>query len=474
MKKIINFLIIIYLLIPPLNGQKGQKGPQKQNRGKNVHNYIENPSNSQNENPNNSQNKYPNNNQNMNQNNIQNKRTNNLNSLLNCKENKNHPNCLKEELEQIYEELKSIISLFINNMKNTTDSFSQLKPQEQIEHHIKDKANFESLIGEYFESYLNQENKKQIMEKAIELAGFLTQKDCTNIFNFTSDILEDENFKENRNGKKEILSKVIESIKDYAQCNNIDELFSQGISDNKQENFKYILFLIYEISSNPDSLNEGQSEVLYNISLCLEKYFNTFWGSVGTEISDSNDNIDEKDDISLILFKTLSNLVNINHYDEIDEYHDEYNNIPKFGIMRDKQSKKFHKEILDFSQQFHDFGNGINIISSINNSILKFDDLKDGKIFAQEIFCDSPFDCLDDLNYNNNDNIVRDFICISIYDENGDEINITDLQEEDKPYYYNQRQKRNMKQCIFFNESNEGLDKDGINSEDAQTNGEVY
>ena len=146
MKKIINFLIIIYLLIPPLNGQKGQKGSQKQNRGKNVHKYIENPSNSQNENPNNSQNKYPNNNQNMNQNNIQNKRTNNLNSLLNCKENKNHPNCLNEELEQIFEELKSIISLFMNNMKNTTDSFSQLKPQEQIEHHIKDKANFESLI----------------------------------------------------------------------------------------------------------------------------------------------------------------------------------------------------------------------------------------------------------------------------------------------------------------------------------------
>ena len=427
MKKRINLLIKIYLLILPVIGQQVQKKPQEQNKEENIYNHIENQSNSQKENPINSQNKYPNNNQNIKQNNIKNNRNNNQNSSIYCNENKNNPYCLKEELEHVFEELKLNIPLFMNNMKNDSDPFSQLKPKEPKEKYIKEEVNSES-IRESFESNQNQKKRKQIMEKENELVGFLTQKDCTNLFNFTLNIFKDE-----------ILSKVIKSIKDYVQCNSIDELISQGASNNKKKNFKYILFLIYEISSNPDSLKEGQSEVLYNVSLCLEKYFNIYWGSVERETSDYRDKIDEKEDISLILFK--------------------------FGIMRDEQAKKLHKEILDFSHQFYDFGNGANISSSMNISILKFDDLNDEKLFDQEIFYDTPFVPLDDSNNNDNDNIARDFICISIFDENGDEINFADLQEEDKPIYYNPKKNRNMKQCIFFNESKEDLDKDEITPE---------
>lgn len=461
MKKRINLLIKIYLLILPVIGQQVQKKPQEQNKEENIYNHIENQSNSKKENPINSQ---PNNNQNIKQNNIKNNRNNNQNSSINCNENKNNPNCLKEELEQVFEEMKLNIPLFMNKMKNTLDPFSQLKPKEPKEQYIKEEVNPES-IRENFESNQNQKKRKQIIEKENELPGFLTQKDCTNVFNFTLDIFKDEIFKVYTKGKNEFLSRVIKSNKDYVQCNSIDELISQGVSNNKKKNFKYILFLIYEISSNPDSLKEGQSEVLYNISLCLEKYFNTYWESVEREINDYRDKIDEKEDISLILFKTLSNLINIHHDDEIGGYHDEIINKSKFGIMRDKQTKKLYNEILDFSHQFRDFGNGTNISKSMNISILKFDDLNDEKLFDQEIFYDTPFVPLDDSNNNDNDNIARDFICISIFDENGDEINFADLQEEDKPIYYNHKKNRNMKQCIFFNESKEDLDKDEITPE---------
>ena len=144
------------------------------------------------------------------------------------------------------------------------------------------------------------------------------------------------------------------------------------------------MFLIYEISSNPDSLKEGQSEILYNVTLCLEENFNTYWKSVESEKSDKENKINAKQDISLILFKTLSNLVNIHHYDEIDGYFDENKNISDFGIMRNEQSKNLHKNILNFTQKFHDFGNGTyNISSSMNISILKFDDLNDENLFDQ-------------------------------------------------------------------------------------------
>ena len=47
------------------------------------------------------------------------------------------------------------------------------------------------------------------MEKATELVGFMTQKDCSRVSDSTTDILEDKIFKEPKNGKKEIISKVI-------------------------------------------------------------------------------------------------------------------------------------------------------------------------------------------------------------------------------------------------------------------------
>ena len=70
----------------------------------------------------------------------------------------------------------------------------------------------------------------------------------------------------------------------------------------------------------------------------LIKIFNTYGENDKNEISDSNNKIDAKQDISLILFKALSNLLNIHHYDDIDGYHDE----------RDEQAKKLHKGIIWF------------------------------------------------------------------------------------------------------------------------------
>ena len=210
------------------------------------------------------------------------------------------------------------------------------------------------------------------MEKATEIAEFLTKKDCSIISNSSSDILKDDSFNNCREEKKEILADVISYVKDYVKCENIDELISNGISDNKQENFKYILFLIYEVSSNPDSLKEGESEILYNVTHCLQENFDKYWEAIKTNISENENKGEIKQDISLIIIKTLSNLINIHHYDEIDGYIDKDKNISDSGLMRNEQAKKIQKGIIDFAQKFHDFGNATyNISSSMNISINK-------------------------------------------------------------------------------------------------------
>lgn len=470
MKQVIYLLLFTILFISPIFGrhleEKGNQGQNNQNQNAN--------------------------NQNQNQNQEQNKNQDqNQESSVNCNENKNHPSCLKEDSNHIIDEMKSNVPNFIKTMQNQTDSFSQLNSQQQIDKLQDEKEKLETM-KDNFETNQTQEKRKDMMEKMTEIAGYLSKQDCSNYTNSTSsDILEDTMFQECRNQKKEVMTDIISLVKEYVQCDNIDTLISSGVSDDKQENFKYILFLIYEVSSNSDSLKKGESEILYNVTLCLQKNFDTYWEDVEENISDS-DKVKVKQDVSLILIKTLSNLVNIHHYDELDGYLEENKNITGFGIMRNDQAKKIHKGILDFAQKFHDFGNGTyNVSSSMNISILKFDDLNDTNLLNQEqiynlsdkgIFLKfKPRKMMDDtdgniiqfiaydsplvsVNETNNDNkIVRDFVSLSIFNEEGEEINITDLPEDARPeIYYNQNNNKSIKMCLFYNESNDDLDNNGM------------
>ena len=401
-----------------------------------------------------------------------------------------------------FEDMKSGVPDFINNMMNQSNSFSELNSEQQMDLLNKEKNTFGSMT-ENFKNNQNQENRKQVMEKATEIAEYLTKKDCSNSSNITSsEIYEDSKFKECREEKKEIMTDIISLVKDYVKCENIDNLISSGVSTDKQENFKYILFLIYEVSSNPDSLKEGESEILYNVTLCLQENFDTYWTSVETDITSDSDKVDLKQDISLILIKTLSNLVNIQRYDEMDGFIE--TNIAESGIMQNEQAKKIHRGMLEFAQQFNDFGNAsYSISSSMNISVLKFDDLDNNELLNTEqvynlsdqgiiikfkprkmmsdndgntmqfISYDSPL--VSTNNTNEDNNIVRDFVSLAIFDDEGKQIDITDLSEDAKPeIYYSQNQNRSMKMCFFYNETNGDLDTNGMTGEEVTIDGENY
>lgn len=502
MKPVIYILLLCTLLISHISGRNLQQTQENHNQNQNNQNQNQN-NQEQNQNQNNQ------NDQNQSQNN-QNQNQNNQNQIqessVNCNENKNHPSCLKEDSNQIFEEMKSSVPNFITNMRKESDSFSQLNITEQMNKLSKEKDSLETLKNE-FKDDQTIDKRKNMMEKATEIAEYLTKKDCSNSVNSSSsDILADSTFQECRNQKKEIMTDIISLVKNYVQCENIDTLIASGVSDDKQENFKYILFLIYEVSSNPDSLKKGESEILYNITLCLQENFDTYWTSVesGIDQKTSDNKTDVKQDVSLILIKTLSNLVNIHHYDEIDGYLDEDKKMSENGLMKNEQAKKIHKGMLEFAQKFHDFGNATyNISSSMNISILKFDDLNDTKLLNEEqiynlsdkgifmkfkprkmmqdnegnivqfIAYDSPLVSINSSNEDNN--IVRDFISLAIFNEKGEEINITDLPEEARPeIFYAQNQNKSMKMCFFYNESNDDLDTNGVIGQNVTVEGEKY
>ena len=67
---------------------------------------------------------------------------------------------------------------------------------------------------------------------------------------------------------------------------------------------------------------------------------------------------------------------------------------------------------------------------------------------------------------NDSNNIVRDFISITLFDQAQKEINITDLPDDSRPIiFYNLTQHKNLNNCYFYNDESEDLDTSGIESE---------
>ena len=424
---------------------------------------------------------------------------------INCNDdnNRQNPQCLKGETTQILDEMKTNMPGFINEMKNQTETFSKLNQSEQNAFLKEEITNFGSLKENFTklsdsEDSDKQSGRKEMVEKASNIAEYLTKKDCSSLTTDSNNIGSvnmNEDFKECRNEKKNILNEIIDYVREELECGKIINLIEGGMSNNTEENFKYILFLIYELTSNSDSLDEGKSEVLYNITLCLQENFENHWQTVQEQImeSESEDSLENiKQDVSLLLIKTLTNLINILHYDEIDGYINK--NISNTGLMRSEEGKKIQKGILDFAKQFNDFGSGeYNVSDSMSIIITVFNDTdsidenkeqtynltdkgiyvklkpkeilkgKEGEVTMQFVTFESP---LVSVETNESNNIVRDFISITLFDQDKKEINITDLPDDSRPIiFYNLTLHKNLNNCYFYNDESEDLDKYGIESE---------
>ena len=429
---------------------------------------------------------------------------------IDCREEKyrKHPYCLKDRSNPIIDEMKTKMPDFIEEMMEQSSVFETLPASKQFQYLEQTKNELEDNRNKMKEEE-NQQNRKELVEKSTELAEFLNKRDCS--------LYKDENkYKECRDKKKDILNDLISDIENYFQCEKMIEIIQEGMTDDVEQNLKYILFLISEITNNADSLKEGQSEVLYNITLCLQENFEEYWENVQSSLeqkSSLNSTIlSIKKDISFMLLKSLSNLINILHYDEIDGYI-KNDNISKEGIMENPEGKKIQKGIFNFIKHFNDFGNGTyNITDKMNVSVTVFDEeenqetktrllieeneeenekqiynftdkgiyvilhpkkmiKKKGGHALQFVIFESPL-----ISIEKDEKTVRDFISITIYDKNGNEINITNLSDDEKPIIlYNKSYHKNLKNCFYYNESTEELKSDGIEAtDDANYEGKKY
>ena len=427
------------------------------------------------------------------------------NTTINCVEvkNKKNPKCLKGTYNNLNNILKTKMPETDENEE--LEKFSKLS--ESAKNYILDEifTNFDQEIG-------NLANSSQIIKKLINNEKFLINRDCSNYANNSSkendsvNEMNNDQYENCRENKKIKQKKIIEYLKNNFNCNKLSLLISQeGISNNIEQNIKYIILLIEEVTNNADSFEKGDSEVLLNIITCLQSNYEVYWNQVKEYLENRkslNITINAiKKDISNLLIYSMANLVKVLHFDELDNYLSENEkNITNVGLMASKQGKQIHKSIKQFVKNFNEFGDGsynlsdsliINITinndfkekssreeKEIDDKAIKYEDkgiilllkpqsmMKQFNAYAMQIISyESPLVPIE-TDDDKNEIILNTFISITLYDNKGNEIKIDEIPEDIRPkILYDKEYHKYIKSCYFYNEEIEDLSGKGVTIE---------
>ena len=429
--------------------------------------------------------------------------------------NKMNPHCLKQNFNNLIEKLRTDIPEAIIKIQDRIESFKSLA----IEAQLKVIQNLNNTLNAAIDEVKKDtKNIKNFLEKGIEMAKYLANKDCT-IYSSSTTTDEGETYRaglylECRNSKKHILSSLIGTVKDQFQCSQIVQIItSKLVSDDFDENLKYLLLLVNEITNNPDALEEGLSQAVYDLTTCLQEKFDEYWPKIESYLEEKKGYLKQsilavKKDVSNILMQSISNLVNVLHFEEIDGYIQQAKNqIKKNGLIALEKAKKINKNIFNFIKNLNEFGSNYYQISgsmALNVTVNpgQLDSSTDAQAFVsdvedkgikvilhsnymlrekgayamQTVVFDSP---LVSVNAKNEvkDGAINTFIGITLYDKNRNEIAVSNLSIEDfRPQIlFKKKLYSNMKTCLFYNEKDEELDDDGVITEDDyKLNGETY
>ena len=200
---------------------------------------------------------------------------------IDCKEenNRGNPYCLKDRSNHIIEEIKTRMPDFIEDIMEKSDLFEKLPVSSQLKFLEKAKKELINSLQKMAQYGENKENRKEVVEKLTELAEYLHKRDCSIYANNIE-------YNDCRDKKKAILSDLITAVANYFKCNTMIKIIKEGMSNDIEQNLKYILFLISEITNNADSLKKGESEVLYDITFCLQENFEDYWNNVQNSLED--------------------------------------------------------------------------------------------------------------------------------------------------------------------------------------------
>ena len=333
---------------------------------------------------------------------------------------------------------------------------------------------------------------QSLLENTTSIIYYLTNIDCSvyssGLSNSQSDTIKNKEYISCRKEKLTNLEKVINIIKPYLKCSSLINNITSILDNNDiEEKLKYLLFLINEIVKNPESFNKELTQIVLDVSFCLQDTFDEYWNITNLYLQNIKQYLNSsiialKKDILYTIFQTLSNLPKIMHFEELDEHIKEQKT--KTGLLISDNAEKLQKKIIEFSKKFNEFGDGIYSLS--NSTLLKIItnkqlDIKSDseleifnitdkdiviKIYANYLLRDNNAKYLQILSFdsplvsvitNGNENeysdAVKNFISIVLYNDKNEEIPINTINEKYKPeILYLKDKYDSLKKCFYYNE----------------------
>lgn len=344
---------------------------------------------------------------------------------------------------------------------------------------------------------------KQLIEKMIEILKYLSHTDCSiyasGSTNSEEKTIKGEVYVKCRIKKQEILDTLLDLLKNNLKCTQIFEyITTEKIGDNLEENLKYVLLLINELSNNPESFKEKTSEILFELVDCITDNFDGYWKEVESYLEKSSIYLEDsikaiKRDVENIILQTLENLAKLIDYEQLDGYIKE---VTKTGLIVYDKAKKIQRKILDFSKKLIDFGNanytfsgsmianietkeGMSVSSDTETKATFIQDKdivilthsnfllnKDGAYALQTLVFESPIVSVKaSAETEGSSDTVNTFISITLYDSDGKEISVENIIEKYRPEILYLKEKYNhLKACYYYNEDKNDLVTDGISS----------
>ena len=423
-----------------------------------------------------------------------------VNVTINCAEieNKRNPICLKGS----YNNLKKMVKTKMPEIdeEEELEKFRKLSIGAKIDFLDAKFKNFEDDIA-------NFNDYSRILQNLIKKEQFLTNRDCSIYIrgNSTDSLSESNNgeYKKCREFKKNKQKKIINFLKNKFNCKFISLLISkEGMSNNVEENIKYFILLMQEITNNADSFTKGDIEVLLNMTTCFQENYENYWNQLNEYLERKgtlNLTVSEiKEDISNLLINIMTNLVKIANFEEMDNYMTENEkNITNYGLVGNKKRKQIHKSMKKFVKTLNELGDGLyNLSDSMIINITKNKNYKEKSSNEEKIkdleaikfedkgiilllhpqYMMNLYDAytMQVINYESplvnlkKDNDVKDtilntFIGITLYDKKRNEIKIDEIPEDVRPQIlFNKEYYNYMNICYFYNEEVEDLSEKGV------------
>ena len=405
------------------------------------------------------------------------------------------------KFKDFLDKFKSKVPEFIKNMQNKVKEFIE-KTEEQKNYFIEELNSkvielYEDIKQDIINKKEDVESKiKTLIEKTTEASKFLSYKIC--------DIARLD-YEECRNDKKKLFTNLLDVVKEnFGKCSTIIEELS-SLSDDIEQNLKYFLFMAISLSENPDAIEEGKSQVIFDILNCLKDKFEDYWPSINSTILNYELRISTKQDIMNLLLNSFSNLVNVIHFEEVDGFIKRANETT--GLITDPKAKETYNGIFSLLKKFNEFGTRFYNISAdlslnvfLNPGNLNMgrdvdfnwiiDDDKGIRInlhsnyllrekgaqSVQAVIFESPLVSIRGKEEEIEQGVSNIFVGITLYDTEGNEIFVKDIEfQKYRPVIYFKKIFFNaMKKCLFYNEEKDTIDDEGIASSFETLDGEEY